>query len=117
GAIDEETIVAALADEEAEVRKTAVWISEPWLQKGDPRMVEAVAALQNDESNDVLVQVVLSLYKSESTTAKAVISEILAAHADNEMLAATKRSLDKNEDVRMFGARLANLPADDRKLI
>lgn len=116
-AIDEETIIAALADEEAEVRKTAVWMSEPWLRKGDPRMVEAVAALQNDESNDVLVQVVLSLYKSESSTAQAVISEILAAHADNEMLAATKRSLDKNEDVRMFGARLANLPADDRKLI
>lgn len=116
-AIDEETLMRALNDEDAQVRKTAVWISERYLAKNDARMVEAVAALKDDKSYDVLVQVVQSLYQCESPNAKAAIDQILTTHAGNEMLTATKRALDKNEDVRTFGARLANLPAEDRKLI
>lgn len=117
GAIDEDVILASLRDEHAQVRRTAVWISEPYLVQNDERMIDKVGELKNDADHDVLVQLVLSLYNSGSAKAKAIINEILDKNPDNEMLTATKIALDKNEDVRKFGSRLANLAAGDRKLI
>lgn len=116
-AIDKDVLSVALKDEHAQVRRTAVWISEPYLKKNDEQMIGKLEALKDDTDDDVRVQLLLSLYYSTSANAKAIIEHILTQNPENEMLAATKNALDKNEDVRTFGARLANLPATDRKLI
>ncbi|MBD0295993.1 MAG: c-type cytochrome [Flavisolibacter sp.] len=116
-AIDKNTLMIALQDKHPQVRRTAVWISEPYLKAGDEEMIEKVEHLKDDVNYDVRVQLLLSLYNSKSNKAKGIIKEIVDENSANEMLTATKAALDKNEDVRTFGRRLADLEEADRKLI
>lgn len=109
-------MIRALDDEHAQVRRTAVWLSEPYL-KADDAMIEKMGNLKDDPNYDVRVQLLLSLYKSKSGKAKAIIKEILVKNQDNEMLTATKTALDKNESVRTFGNRLGELDEASRSLV
>ena len=43
--------------------------------------------------------------------------ELSKANASNEMFAASKRSMDRNTDIKTYGNRLANIPVDERKSI
>src|SRR5215210_2127076 len=65
-AIDKEVLITALQDEHPQVRRTAVWISEPYLKADDEIMIEKVWDLKDDEDYDVRVQLLLSLYNSKS---------------------------------------------------
>jgi glucose/arabinose dehydrogenase/mono/diheme cytochrome c family protein len=116
-AIDQEVLADALKDEHPQVRRTAIWISEPLLEKGEEQMLQAVSTLTTDASPDVRVQLLLSLYNSKSEKANLLIQNILDQNSGNEMLVATKRALDKNEAVRTYGSRLGNLADADRSLI
>jgi len=106
-----------LTDSHAQVRKAAVWISEPYLKKKDEVMTEKVVSLKNDDSADVRVQLLLSLYNNKSEKASAAIKEMLIKNTDHEMFAATKAALDKNEGVRTFGSRLGALDESARNLV
>ena len=114
-AIDKAVLLTALADEHPQVRKTAVWISEPLLKQNDEQLITRVSALKEDASDDVRVQLLLSLSTSKSARAKATVEEMLAH--PHPVLAATKEALDRNERTRTFGSRLGNLTAADRSLI
>jgi glucose/arabinose dehydrogenase/mono/diheme cytochrome c family protein len=116
-AIDKEVLITALQDEHPQVRRTAVWISEPYLKADDEIMIEKVGNLKDDKDYDVRVQLLLSIYNSKSKKAKEIIKEIIDKSSNNEMLTATKTALDKNEDVRTFGKRLGGLEEADRRLI
>ncbi len=116
-AMDQETVLKALQHPHPQVRRTAVWISEPYLKRNDAQMIGAVGELINDADDDVRVQLLLSLYSSKAGKAKPLIKELLDRNPDHQMLQATKAALDKNEDVRTFGARLADMPKEDRSLI
>jgi HEAT repeat protein len=116
-AIDKEVLITALQDEHPQVRRTAVWITEPHLKADDEIMIEKVGNLKGDEDYDVRVQLLLSIYNSKSKKAKEIIKEIIDKSSNNEMLTATKTALDKNEDVRTFGKRLGGLEEADRRLI
>ncbi|MBF9251783.1 c-type cytochrome [Pontibacter sp. 172403-2] len=117
GAIDKEVLSAALKDEHPQVRRAAVWISEPYLKKNDEQMIRKVGALKNDTADDVRVQLLLSLYNSKSEKAKEIVRDIVAESAGNEMLVATKTALDENEGVRTYGRKLGTLAEADRSLI
>ena len=116
-AMDKEVVAAALKDKHPQVRRTAVWIGEHYLKQNDEQFLAKIEPLQDDVSYDVRVQLLLSLYKSKSAKAQAIIKHILDQNPDNEMLVATKGALDKNEDVRNYGKRLGNLSVVDRDLI
>jgi len=116
-AIDKEVLSQALHDNNAQVRRSAVWISEPYLKKIDTQMIDEVAKLKDDESYDVRVQVLESMYSSNSDKAKAVVKEIVAQNANNEMLVATKEALDKNEMVKELSGRLVNMAPNDKRTI
>ena len=116
-AIDKEVLSHALTDTNPQVRKTAVWISEPYLKKNDDQMIEKVAKLEDDINYDVRVQVLLSMYNIKSDRAKTVVKKIVDQNANNEMLVATKDALDKNEMVRTLTSRLGNIAAADKNLI
>jgi glucose/arabinose dehydrogenase/mono/diheme cytochrome c family protein len=115
-AVDKDVLKEALEDDHPQVRRAAIWISEPLLKSSDEDMIEAVADLKDDDY-DVRVQLLLSLYNSKSNKAKAIIKEMLDESGDNEMIVATKSALDKNESVRTFGKRLGNFEEADRNLI
>lgn len=116
-AVDKDILSRALKDEHAQVRRTAVWISEPFLEKGDEQLIEQVGELSNDVDYGVRTQLLLSLYNSKSEKAKAIIKEILDQNLGNEMITATKVALDNNEGVRTYGKKLGTLAQTDRELI
>ncbi|GEO04284.1 hypothetical protein AAE02nite_19480 [Adhaeribacter aerolatus] len=116
-AVDKEILITALKDEHPQVRRTAVWISEPYLKQNNAQMLAEVAKLQNDPNYDVRVQLLLSLYESKAPAAKAITKQILDQNTNIEMLVATQDALVKNENTKNYGSKLANLPAADRSLI
>ncbi len=116
-AIDKEVLSSALTDANAQVRKTAVWISESYVKQNDAQIIDKLATLKSDVSYDVRVQLLLSLNRSKSEKAKAVYADMVAQNQASEMIVATKKAIDKNEDVKMFGSRLGNMPATDRTAI
>lgn len=117
GALDKTIIVSSLKDQDAQIRKTAIILSEPYLKQQDEDMIEWLSVLKKDASNDVRMQLILSLSYSKSINARAVTTELLASSAGNEVLASAQRSLEKNEDVKKFGQRLGRLDAADRALV
>ena len=116
-ALDKEVLIRAMDDEDAQVRRTAVWVSEPFLKANDAALIEKAAQLKDDPNDDVQVQLLLSLYASSSDQAQSIVQEILDQHPNHEMLVATKDALDKNEGVKEFGSKLGNLAQADRDLI
>ncbi len=118
GAIDKEVLLYALKDNNPQVRRTAVWISESlYLKKNDSQMIDAVAKLKDDPNYDVRVQVLLSMYNSNADKAKLIVKEIVEDNANNEMLVAAKDALDKNEMVRELSSRLGDFSKEDKNTI
>nr|WP_295928841.1 c-type cytochrome [uncultured Dyadobacter sp.] len=116
GGLSKEVIQIALKDNDAEVRKAAVRMTEPYL-KNDNSLVAVLAALKTDPSPDVRMQLVFSLAFSPSNEAKALAGQIVAASPTTEVIARAPRSIDKNEDAKKFGMRLGRLDAPDRELV
>ncbi len=109
--------IHALSDAHPQVRKTAVWISESYLKKDDTQLINELAALKADADYDVRQQLLLSLNSSKSDKIKAIYTDILNQNPSNEMVLATRKAIERNEDVRMFGSRLGSMAAADRTLI
>lgn len=116
-AIDKEVLYTAMKDEHAQMRKAAVRIGERFIKKGDDEMMAKFSELGNDPSHDVRLQLFLSLYSSKTAKGETLAKELQAANSTNEMFSASQRSMDRNTDIRTYGARLGNIPADERKLI
>lgn len=115
--LDESVLLQALKDKDPYVRRNAVWVSEPFLKKNDSLIVNKVAQLENDSSYDVRVQVLMSMYKFNSTTGESVVKEIMDKNTGNEMLTATKEALDKNKMEATLIARLGDMPIRDKESV
>ena len=116
-AIGKAVLSHALSDPDPQVRKTAVWISESFMKKNDGEVIDEVARLKDDVNYGVRVQVLLSMYNSNSDEAKAVVKQIVEQNANNEMVIAAKDALDENDLVKKLSTRLANMNAEDKKTI
>ena len=116
-AIDKDVLFTAMKDEDPQLRRAAVWISERYLKQDDSQMMDKLRELKSDPNYDVRTQLVLSLHQSKSAAAKTFANEILEQNAGNEMLASSQKSLLKNDDVRTYGSRLGRLEANDRKMV
>jgi mono/diheme cytochrome c family protein len=116
-AIDKPSLKQALADPDPQVRRTAVWISERYIQKGDDEMIDAVAALENDPSYDVRVQILLSSYGTKSKKAEMLEQSMLKNNAANEMITASYDALQKKTMVSELSAQLAGFNKDDKRTI
>lgn len=116
GALDKNILVTALNDKHPQVRRTAVWLSEPYL-KSDKEMVGKTGVLKDDPDYDVRVQLLLSLGSNQLDEAKKIVNYIINSNKANEMMVAAKTAIDKNENVRTFGSRLGDLEPADRDLI
>lgn len=116
-AIDKEILYAAMKDENAQVRKAAVWISEAFIKKNDDEMLSRLSDLKSDPSYDVRLQLLLSLYNNKSKKAEAIVRDVQLKNADNDMFASAQKAMDRNNDIKTYGARLAAMPVEDRKMI
>jgi glucose/arabinose dehydrogenase/mono/diheme cytochrome c family protein len=116
-AIDKNILTTAMKDEHPQVRKTAVWIAEAFVKKNDEELLNHFANMKDDASHDVRIQLLLSLYNVKSKKAESIAQDIQVKNADNDMFVSVRRAMDRNNDVKTYGARLGNMPPEERKMI
>src|SRR5688572_24411046 len=116
-AIDKDILYAAFKDQHPQIRKAAVCISESFIKKNDEEVIAKLAELRNDPSHDVRLQLYLSTYSNKTARTEALAKELATANASNTIFAAAQKSMDRNIDIKTYGSRLANIPAEERKLI
>lgn len=116
--LDRPTLLAAFKDKDAEVRKTALWISEESLRAGDDKLVNEVAFLKNDPSADVRYQLALSLRFNKSDKAQAIIADMMKSYPDHKILRESQSKyqnyLKSKEDAEKKSKMMAEA---DQKLI
>ena len=119
GAIDKEVLFQALRDETPEIRKTAVWMSDAYLKKGDAQVLEQLLSMKDDPSAEVRIQLVSSLRFGKTDESKAVIQEMMEQHADHKLLvAAAQKSLaEENEEVMRLKKKIALLNPGQKEAV
>ncbi|MVM30302.1 cytochrome C [Spirosoma sp. HMF4905] len=115
--INKEILDVALNDADPQIRRAAIWMSEPYIKQNDNQWIEKIGKLTADPNYDVKTQLLLSVGSSKNEAAKAIAQSILAQNPTNQMLASVKKSIDKNEDAKIYGIKLAGFTPADRKLI
>src|SRR5690606_29041271 len=116
-AVDKDILFSAMNDDDAQVRRAAIWISEPYIRKNDTQVIDRLAAFKSDPSYDVRTQLLLSLSYNKGKQAQSIIEDLMAQNQDNEMLVASKAALEQTENIKMYGARLGMLAAANRNSV
>lgn len=117
-AMDKATILVALADKDAMVRKTAVWISEMFIRDNDKEIISRLGEMKNDPSADVKVQLMLSLRSSDNPDAQAAVQSLLKDNPRNEMMQFSYTTFkDARQQMQEELQRTRNLGPAERKLI
>jgi mono/diheme cytochrome c family protein len=116
-AIDKDILYTALKDEHPQIRKAAIIISERYLKQAEREVIARVTSLKNDASHDVRIQLYHTFYSIQPANDTTFAHELFVANASNPMFAASRRSMDRNSEIKTYGSRLANIPAGERKLI
>lgn len=116
-AIDKPTLFAAMDDNDPQVRKAAVWISESLLRKNDEQVLDKLAELKSDTSSLVQIQLALTMGQSKTEAARYVEGRLKAYSKYPAVLDGVSNSLEVAKNTKLFGSRLANMPAAHRNLI
>ncbi|GAB2789039.1 hypothetical protein GCM10027275_37470 [Rhabdobacter roseus] len=116
-AVDKALLLPLLTDRDAQLRKAAIWISEPYLQKNDAQVLAKLQTLVADESDDVLVQLRLSLSVATAAQAQKMVAALRARKPSHEMLTGIEESLRKKEEVKKYGYKLMSLAEPVRKSV
>jgi mono/diheme cytochrome c family protein len=116
--LDKQTLSVALADADANVRKTAVWASELFINQNDEDVIGQLSKLQNDPSADVKIQLSLSLRTNKASSAQKIVKDLLTENKNNELM---QFSFEVFEESRVMAetelARVKNLSPADRELV
>jgi mono/diheme cytochrome c family protein len=91
GATDRALILDAFRDADERVRCTALRISETFLKKGDPEVVDRLQPLLKDPAMDVVTQAINSLRFVPAKGAHALIIATAANHPGNEIITASSQ--------------------------
>jgi mono/diheme cytochrome c family protein len=86
--IDHEVLTECLKAEDPRLKIAAIRNSEPFLEKDDAEIKQALIAMQNEAEPEVLQQLILSLRSKQEET-KDVVKAIASAHPDNEVIKVT----------------------------
>lgn len=116
-AIDKELLFRAFKDDDAQVRRAAIRISEPYLRNNDEEVLRQLSALRHDPSPDVHIQLIESLFCSTSEEASTLTTQLIKDFPEETMLGAVLKSLRVNKNTLLFGATLAKMPEANRKLV
>lgn len=116
--LDKQTLVTAFADADANVRKTAVWASELYIDKNDEEIIAQLNKLQSDTSADVKIQLMLSLRTSKTASAQKIVKDLLASNPNNELMQLSNTIYqDTRTKAEAELARIKNLSAADHELV
>lgn len=116
--LDKQTVLIALADGDANVRKTAVWASELFTNKNDEEIISALGTLKNDSSAHVKIQIMLSLRTNKTASAQKIVKDLLAENPDNELMQFSFKVFEESRvKAEIELARIKNLSPADRELV
>ncbi len=116
-AMDKDILLASMDDSDPQVRKAAVWISEPYIRRNDEQILNKLSGLKADPSYDVRTQLLLSLSYNKGPAAGQIVKELMAQNQDSEMLVAAEAALQRTENIRLYGSRLGTLSAVNRNMV
>ncbi len=115
--IDENILLTSMNDQDAQVRKASIWISEEYIRNNNPQILKKLGELRSDPDYDVRVQILLSLSVNKGTTARGIAMQLIEENQHNEMMVGAEAAMQRNENIRVYGARLGNLTADNRNRV
>ncbi|MCO5236281.1 MAG: HEAT repeat domain-containing protein [Chitinophagaceae bacterium] len=76
-AVDKDLLIKLMQDPLPELRRMAVWVSEPLIEAGDPEIFEQLTLLANDEDTDVRTQLAQSLRYSTPEKATPLLESVI----------------------------------------
>ncbi len=109
GALSSDILIKAFNDPSAEVRKSAVWISDNHLKMGSTEILDAVLEMKDDPDPNVQIQLVSTLKFGGTEKSRAVIEELMNRYGENDLLvAAGNLSLkEENQDLAKLKKKIA----------
>ena len=118
-AINEQIVLTALKDEEAEIRKAAIRMSEPFLRQANLPVFTQVQTMKDDKDASVQIQLALSLRYSKDATATALLKTLQTKDTSNILLAkVAERSIqEKDESNIELKAITLGMDGEDRDLV
>jgi glucose/arabinose dehydrogenase len=114
---DKETLLTAMNDDDPQVRKAAIWISEPFIKLNDDQILKRIDELRSDPDYNVRTQILLSLSVNKSEPARVIARKLMAENRDNEMLAGAEAAMQRSDSIKVYGSRLGNLTVVNRNLV
>lgn len=117
GILDRATLKVALSDNNANVRKTAVWVADGAMWKSDASLFDALYQLKDDPDPEVRFQLGLNMRFDESARAKELINELLKGHPDDILAASQQRYADRLVERAAAEKEAALLAIEDQKLV
>ena len=82
-AADKPLLLRLLKDKAPEIRRMAVWVSEPFIKQQDTEMMTALKTMVNDEDVDVKTQLVQSLRYSSADVARPLLEATIATDSSH----------------------------------
>ncbi|MBX3242619.1 MAG: HEAT repeat domain-containing protein [Chitinophagaceae bacterium] len=76
-AADRELLLRLMKDGEPEIRRMAIWVSEPFIKKGDKEIMSHLQQLVSDRDIDVRIQVAQSLQHSTAGEARPLLDALV----------------------------------------
>lgn len=116
-AMDKATLLSAFQAEDPQVRKAAVWISEPYIRDGDEEILHALSPLAVDSSMDVRYQLSLSLRSGQGEEAQRMLAQLEENNKDNEVISASWTRYQRARRARSLEAKIAGMKEEDKRLV
>ena len=113
-ATDKDILLSSMLDSDEQVRKAAIWISEPFIKANDEEIINRLETLKADPSYDVRSQLLLSLSYNKGAKVQAIIKDLISQNSDSDMLTGIVGALERTENIKTYGNRLGSLAAADR---
>lgn len=117
GSLKEEMLFNALKDKDAQVRKTAIWISEDFMANDNGTLLTKLDALKDDTSADVRYQLALSLRFNKDTKAKEIINYLANGPANGIIAISQKKYNDVVAAREAIAAKERMMREADRMLV
>lgn len=118
-AINEAIAIAALKDEDAEIRKAAIRMCEPFLKKKDPAIFAKLEDMKNDSDAGVIIQLALTLRYSSDPKTIALLKDFQNKDTSNHLLLKVAlRSLnEKDESLNELRVSTFGMNSGDKDMI
>ena len=119
GANNEAIVTAALKDDDAEIRKAAIRMCEPFLKNSNHAIFSKLEELKHDQNAGVIIQLALTLRYSNDPKTVALLKDFQVRDTSSHLLvkAASASMMEKDESLNELRASTFGMNSGERDLI